>query len=201
MIDKSNVAWKNMSTYVSTQSTSQSSKIVNTMNFEFDYKRSRLLDSIGKSTEAILKTYDKDEESKRLSRDVLNAVLQTAAVEVGAIGVGAILGATLLDVSGILSASALAVAGLAVLPYQKYQIKSRVKAKLVDLRTQLKNVLQRHFESEMNHSVQKMKDTISPYSLFVRVEETKLTAITKEFEESRKKIAALAQVIDKNFKD
>jgi len=53
----------------------------------------------------------------------------------------------------------------------------------------------------MKHSIQKMKDTMSPYSLFVRVEENKLVSIRNEFEESRIKITALAREIDKNFKD
>jgi hypothetical protein len=67
--------------------------------------------------------------------------VQTAAVEVGALGIGALL-TTTLDVTGILSAGALAIAGFYILPYRRSQVKKDLREKVAKVRKDLSSTLQ-----------------------------------------------------------
>jgi hypothetical protein len=90
---------------------------------------------------------------------VQRAIIQTAAVEVGALGLGALLVAllhtTLLDVTGILGASAVAALGLYVLPYRRSKIKEDLRRRINLLRDQLNAAMNRQFEKELTDSVQR----------------------------------------------
>ncbi|MEZ4673714.1 MAG: hypothetical protein R2932_05645 [Caldilineaceae bacterium] len=80
-------------------------------------------------------------ESLKIAQEVQRAVFQTAAVEVGALGLGAVLVAILqgvwLDMTGILGASAVAALGLYVLPYKRNQVKAELRRQAAELRAQL----------------------------------------------------------------
>ena len=87
-------------------------------------------------------TYNREAESQKLAQEMQRAIMQTTAVEVGALGpLGALLVAVLhtplLDVTGILGASAVAALGLYVLPYRRSRIKIDLRERINELRGRL----------------------------------------------------------------
>ena len=127
--------------------------------------------------------------------------MQTAAVEVGAIGLGAILVAvlhtTLLDVTGLLSAGALAALGFYVLPYRKNRLKQQLRDGINALRDQLNESITRQFEHELSESMQRMREAVAPYTRFVRVEREKLERVSGEMDAVRTELAALRGAVAK----
>jgi len=123
-------------------------------------------------------------------------------VEVGALGLGALLVAALhtlvLDLTGLLFAGALAAVGLYVLPNRRRKARDELRAKVADLQERLHEALSSQFEQELSRSRQAMQEAIQPYTRFIRSEREKLTAIAgnldgieQEMRTLRAKIEAL----------
>ncbi|MEI2689252.1 MAG: hypothetical protein V9H69_05845 [Anaerolineae bacterium] len=85
-----------------------------------------------------------------------SALAQTALVEAGALGLGALLVAALhtlvLDLTGLLFAGALAAVGLYVLPNRRRKARDELRAKVADLQQRLHETLSAQFEQEMSRS-------------------------------------------------
>jgi hypothetical protein len=122
--------------------------------------------------------YDRSAESLKLAQDVQRSLIQAAAVEASALGLGAILVAvlhtTMLDITGILGAGAVAAMGLYVLPYRRNKLKQELRANINELRDQLHEVLSEQFEKELAESLLRLRAAIAPYTRLVRVERQKL---------------------------
>src|SRR5690606_28513343 len=160
-----------------------------------EFNRQNLLKSVGRSTREVVDSYDREAEALKLAQEVQRAILQTAAVEVGALGLGALLVAmlhtTLLDVTGVLGASAVAALGLYVLPYRRTRIKADLRERINDLRERLDAALTRQFEAELRQSVHRIHDAIAPYTRFVRVEREKLTNLDQKLKDASIQLAQL----------
>jgi small GTP-binding protein len=153
----------------------------------FEYNRQALLDSVGHAAREVVMTYDREAEARKLAESVRDAVAGTAIVQVGAVGLGALLIAilhgTLLDFTGVLTASALAVVGLLIIPAKKRRAKNDLRDKLEDLRQRLMSAMTEEFERELANSLQRLREAIAPYTRFVRAEQQKLTQIEDELGE------------------
>ncbi|MBP6015701.1 MAG: dynamin family protein [Candidatus Promineofilum sp.] len=142
------------------------------------YDRSRLIDSIGRSTRQAVESYDQSREAAELAASARQAV-----VNAGLAGVGASLGviiavvahAAFLDFTGIFAGVAAAALGLLVLPARKRKTKAEFSDKLTDLRTRLVTNLEQQFDREMRTSTQRIEDTIAPFDRFVRSERDRLS--------------------------
>ena len=159
----------------------------------FHYDRDRLIEGVGREAQRVVETYDKTREAQALAEGAQTAVAASAAIEVGAVGLGTLI--TILattaaaDVTGIIMASVLAALGLFVIPTRRRQAKNELKDKLAKLREQLSGALRTQFEREIERSLQRINEAISPYTRFVRAEQgkledmqAKLTAIDAELE-------------------
>ncbi len=156
-------------------------QIIGQVGGPFEYNRRALLDSVGRAAKEVVVTYDRDAESRQLAQGVRDAVAGAALIQVGAVGLGAVLLAilhgALLDVTGILSASALAVVGLLIIPAKRRRAKNDLREKLEDLRQRLMKSMGGEFERELASSLQRLREAIAPYTRFVRAEQQKLTRI------------------------
>jgi hypothetical protein len=74
--------------------------LVGQVSTSFDYDRAGLIKTIGSSATSIVASYDKTKEAEKLSQEMKAALVGTAAVEVGALGLGTIFAASLLDFTG-----------------------------------------------------------------------------------------------------
>src|SRR5204862_2037766 len=108
-----------------------------------------------------VESYDHDAESSRMAESVQVAVAGTAALQVGALGLGTVvtmLATTALgDLSGLLAAGALSIVGLLVLPAKRAAAKSELRAKVELMRTRLLNALTAQFERELTHAMQRIR--------------------------------------------
>jgi small GTP-binding protein len=140
--------------------------------------RRKLLDSLGQSAQKAVAGYDRRREATRLGESVQIALAGTALLEVGAIGLGSVVAAaatsTVVDVTGILAASTLAVLGLFVIPARRRQAKRALRARLEELRRRLLDGLTSEFESEIRHSLSRLEEATAPYTRFVRAERERL---------------------------
>jgi len=110
--------------------------------------------------------------------DIQKALTQTALVEAGAVGLGAILVAllhgVLLDLTGFLGAGLLAAAGLYLLPAKREKARKTLSQRIEELRARLREELTQAFERELEQSLTRMRTALAPYTRFVRVEEERL---------------------------
>jgi len=165
----------------------------------FETNRQALLQSVGRAAHEVVATYDKDAEARALADSVQMAVAQTALVEAGAIGLGAllvkVLAATLADVSGVLAAGAVAALGFYLIPNKRRRAKNDLQAKIGDLRTRLTRAITDQFEDELGRSLQRIRESMQPYTRFVETQqatlgdtETALTAIQANLRDLGKKL-------------
>lgn len=153
-------------------------RIVGQVGRSFDHDRTRLLDTVGRAAQRSVETYDRAAEAERLAESVQVAVAGTALVEVGALGLGAVIthlaASAAIDVTGILAASMVAVLGLFILPNRRHDAKRELRRKIAALREQLMSALTAQFDREIEGSVHRIGESIAPYTRFVRAEGERL---------------------------
>lgn len=152
------------------------------------YDRQRLVDSISVATQKAVDSFDKHKEAAELAEVARSAVVNTGvAGAVGAAGLGlAITGGlhlAFLDVTGIIAGVAFATLGALILPARRRKAKAELEEKLASLRQKLVSALTEQFEREMRRSAQRVEDTVSPFSRFVRSQTTKYTEQRDQLEE------------------
>ena len=164
----------------------QEEKIIGQVGGPFEYNRRQLLDSVGRAAKEVVMTYDREAEARKLASGVRDAVAGVALMQVGAVGLGALLIAilhtALADFTGILAAGALAVVGLLIIPAKRRRAKSDLYNKLEDLRLRLMAAMTEEFERELARSLQRLREAIAPYTRFVRAEQGKLTRIEADLD-------------------
>jgi len=144
----------------------------------FQYDRERLFDAVGKEASRVVDTYDKTREARMIASGAQDAVAAAAVLEVGAIGIGALITtiATTMavDVTGILVASLVAILGFFVIPAKRRQANKEMSAKVNAMRTKLADSLRSEFEREIKRSLENIHTAMQPYTRFVRAENNKL---------------------------
>ncbi|MDQ3247902.1 MAG: dynamin family protein [Chloroflexota bacterium] len=199
MVDKDYRQWHDVMEYLNRRATQHAERMVGQVGSNFEFNRQNLLASVGRDAQQVVDSYDREAESLKLAQEVQRAIIQTAAVEVGALGLGAILVAllhtTLLDFTGILGAGAVAALGLYVLPYRRTKIKQELRLHINALRDQLNAALTRQFEQELGDSVQRLREAIAPYTRFVRVEREKLDTLRNALQTQQTQLGHLRQAV------
>jgi small GTP-binding protein len=175
-------------------------RIIGQVGGPFEYNRRQLLDSVGRAAKEVVLTYDREAEARQLAQSVRDAVAGAAILQVGAVGLGAILVAllhtALLDFTGVLGAGALAIVGLLIIPAKRRRAKADLNDKLEALRARLMKAMTDEFEQELSRSLQKLREAIAPYTRFVRAEQQKLARIEGELSEVSATLAKSRAQID-----
>ncbi|RME99395.1 MAG: GTP-binding protein, partial [Chloroflexi bacterium] len=170
--------WQAVMDYLDERKQQYKKHIVGDVGGSFRYDRDHLIDSVGNSARRVVETYNVSAEAQKMAAGAQMAVAETAAAEVGAIGLGAII-ATLAttaaaDVTGILAAGVVAALGLFVIPARRHAAKKEMAGRVADLRTQLTGARTSQFNKELNGSLGRINDAVAPYTRFVRAEREKL---------------------------
>ncbi|MBX3053924.1 MAG: dynamin family protein [Caldilineaceae bacterium] len=197
MVDKDYRQWQGVIDYINQRASQHTNRMVGKVSSEFEFSRQTLLKSVGRSAREVVDSYDREAEASKLAQEVQRAIVQTAAVEAGALGLGALLVAvlqtTLLDVTGVLGAGAVAALGLYVLPYRRAKVKDGMRTHINDLRRRLDDAISHQFEEELAQSVQRIREAIAPYTRFVRVEREKLATLDETLSQARQQLRQLQQ--------
>lgn len=150
----------------------------------FHHDRQRLIDAVGREAHRVVETYDKDKEAQLIADNAQSSVAALAAVEIGAVGLGALVAilatTAAADVTGVLLASVVAALGLFVIPARRRQAKAEMHEKISTMRDQLIQSLRVEFQREIDRSLQNIQEAIAPYTRFVRAEENKLLETQEE---------------------
>lgn len=144
----------------------------------FTYDRERLMSAVGREAQRVVESYDKSSEAQAIAQGAQEAVAASAVLEVGAIGLGALVAAlastVAADVTGILLATFIAALGFIIIPARRRSAKNELREKIAALRLQLITALNTQFEKEIERSLHNIDSAIAPYTRFVRSEQAKL---------------------------
>ena len=166
-------------------------------------RRRQLIDSVSTTIKAIVNQYDRKREAEQLGTFVQDSVTHTALFGVGAVGVGALVATVLttkaLDVTGIVTASTLAVLGLFVIPYKRKQAKEAFKEKMDELRENLMKTLSATFTRESESAIQRLESNIKPYTGYVQSEQSRLQAEKETLDGMQNQLNDLNQSINRLF--
>src|SRR5699024_5998042 len=99
------------------------------------------------------------------------------------------------DITGILAASILAGVGLFVLPVKRRNARKDFHERSTELEKRLMDVMSEQFENELNRSVARIADAISPYTRFVRSSQEKYRSLEEELETVRGDLSGIRHAI------
>jgi small GTP-binding protein len=166
----------------------------------YSYDRARLMEGVGREAQRVVESYDKAREAEAMAEGARMAVAVSAAIEVGAVGLGAaitILAAPLaIDVTGLVLASSVAILGLFVIPVRRRSAKAALSAKVAELRQKLIAALRSHFDREIERSLRRIRDAITPYTRFVRAERGKLLDTQRELQDIKDELERIRVRVD-----
>ncbi|MDM8519538.1 dynamin family protein [Anaerolineales bacterium HSG6] len=191
--------WQTATDYLKARKDAYQSKIIGEVGQGFRYDRDRLIDSVGRSAQRVVDTYDKTIEAEKIAIDAQMAVAGTA-IAGGVVGLGAVLVALTttmaLDVTGVITAVFGGVMGLLILPRRRKAAKEELNNRLTELRLHLIGTLTNQFNKELERSVDRIKEAIGPYTRFVRSERDKLSEIQTDIVELERTQARLNSEIE-----
>jgi len=142
------------------------------------FERFKIIESVKRESQRIVEQFDKEDESKRIAEDAQMAVAASAAIEVGALGLGTLI--TVLattasaDFTGVMLAGLTALLGFFIIPAKKKQTRTLFSKRIADLREQLSDTLMAEFIKQIDLIVERINITIQPYSRFIRSEQISL---------------------------
>ncbi len=166
----------------------------------FHYERARMFEGLGQQAQRLVDEYDREQEARAIADGAQTAVAAVAAMEVGAVGLGALVVAlattVAADVTGLLMASLVAFLGLFVIPSRRRKAEQEMRDKVAAMRTKLASALRTQFESELERVLQRIHNTIAPYTRFVRAERDKLLESQTELERLQQEMGRLKVEIE-----
>lgn len=201
MIEKNLRVWQSIMDYLTRNRVPERrDHLIGDVGGSFDYNRGQLLESVVYSAQRVVETYDREKESQALVEDVRGALAATALTEAGAVGIGALLIALLhgaaFDITGVLAAGVVAAFGLYMLPARRRQVKKEFHAKIATMRTQLRETMEREFNSEMEQMLARIRGAIAPYTRFIRAEREHLTGVQQKLSDADVDMGRLRAEID-----
>lgn len=193
--------WQAVMEHLSTRRAVHAEHLVGQVNSTFEYDRDRLLETVGRAAKHAIETYDRSAEAEQMSGALQLAVAETALIEVGAIGLGAILTAlfttSALDFTGVIAAGTVAALGLFVIPAHRRKAKEDLREKIAQLRQRLMGTLIEQFEHELENGLHNIETAIAPYTRFVRAETGHLDEVQASLQDLRNTFASLDSEIER----
>ena len=168
---------------------------------QIQFERQKIIDSVRRESQRVVELFDKDEESRKIAEDAQMAVAASAAVEVGALGLGALV--TILattasaDLTGILLAGLTATLGFFIIPAKKKQTRTLFSKNIAELREKLRTTLDNEFSEQVNHVVARITEVTQPYSRFVRTEQGLIEKKIEQYKDLKNRIVVLKDDIFK----
>jgi hypothetical protein len=161
---------------------------------EFAYNREEVYARMRMQAEQRLASYDVNIESRRIIDHAMRAVIQSFGLGAGALGLGYIITSAVssvaLDVTGLTAATMLLVTSFLILPYKRSKAKADFQRRIEELRTHLRESLERESNTEIDRMIRSIGAAFEPYERFYAAESekierfaTKLSEITAEVRE------------------
>ncbi|HEX2833261.1 MAG TPA: dynamin family protein [Thermoanaerobaculia bacterium] len=169
-------------------------EIIGRVGREFAYNREEVYSRIRQHAEQRLSAYDVNVESRRIIDNAMRAVLHSFGLGAGALGLGYLLttavSSTAVDVTGLTAATMLLVTSFLILPYKRSKAKEEFTRRIEELRTQMRDSLDRESTTEIDRMLRNITSAFEPYLRFYALESEKierfaekLTKVEKEANE------------------
>lgn len=195
LVQKDLHEWQQVMGYLQRRQAQNADHLVGAGYGPRETRRRELIDTVGRSVQTIVESYNRNQEAKELAASVEAAVAQTALLEAGAVGLGTLVSIAVLssslDITGILAAGTLAVLGFFVIPFKRKQAKDNFKTKMLTLRTKLLAALTTQFNNERDSVIARLKDGVAPYTRYVRSERERIDASEVTLVGLRQNLSAL----------
>ena len=192
--------WRAVRDHFERRRSEHSERILGRLEGGFEYNRARLLETVGKAAQDTLAGYDKSREARRMADGARDAVTNAALLEVGAVGLGAAISlaasSTAADITGIAAAGLMAAVGFFILPHKRRKAKEELREKISTLRESLRGSLNEQLEREIKRSSGKIRETIAPYTRFVRGEQETLEERRRELDRLQGEVSAVRAKLD-----
>ena len=200
MVERNYRQWRTVVEYVERRRNARyDEEMIGEVKDHFEHDRGKLLRSVGKTAQDVVGGYDRERESELLANSIQTAVARTAAIEAGALGIGAVVVALattrFLDATGVIAAAIIAGYGLFVLPNRRRKARQDFREKTDALRRRLGEVVRRQFATELARSVEGMREAIAPYTRFVRTEHARMSRAGEDLAEIDEEVDAIKREI------
>jgi small GTP-binding protein len=205
LVDADYRQWQRINRHLADRRRASSDRIVGQGQIDDDSRpfhdeRRRMVEGVGGAAQKVVDTYDRRREASDLADGARNAVAAAAATGAGALGLGAIItfAATTAaaDFTGILLASVIAACGFFIIPAKRKRAKAQMRERIADVRARLSTALRKQFEEEIGRSSARMRESIAPYSRFVRAEGEKLGEADARLARLRTDLARVRERVD-----
>lgn len=177
LIERNLQLWQQVSEYVYRRARTSESLLPEGAAI-FQYRRQALINDIVTTANEIVARYDRSAEAAHVANELRQALATTAVIQVGAVGVGAIIATALkgavFDTTGVIAASVIAVGGLYVIPARRTALKNQLQQRMAEVRHALLTKLDQQFESELARMQGRITDAIGPYTRLVAAEVDRL---------------------------
>lgn len=201
MVERDLRLWQAVNDYIDRRQIDRhQDEIVGEVGGTFSYDRQALLAAVARRADEVVERYDPRREGLQIAEAIRSAVGQTALAEIGAVGLGALVIAlattATMDVTGILAALTVAGVGLLILPARKRRARDLLRRRSAELRERLTEALQDQFDREVERSTARVRDTLAPYSAFVRSEREKLQRLSQALARVDADVTDLRRIVD-----
>ena len=205
LVDADYRQWQRINRHLADRRRAFSDRIVGQHQIDDDSRpfhdeRRRMVEGVGGAAQKVVDTYDRRREASDLADGARNAVAAAAATGAGALGLGAIItfAATTAaaDFTGILLASVIAACGFFIIPAKRKRAKAQMRERIADVRARLSAALRKQFEEEIGRSSARMRESIAPYSRFVRAEGETLRETDARLARLRTELARVRERVD-----
>jgi small GTP-binding protein len=168
-------------------------EIIGRVGREFAYNREEVYSRMRVNAEQRLASYDVNVESRRIIDNAMRAVLHSFGLGAGALGLGYLLttavSSTAVDVTGLTAATMLLVTSFLILPYKRTKAKEEFRRRIEELRTHLRESMDRESNVEIDRMLRNITSAFEPYQRFYDAESAKIetfaTKLTKIEAEAR----------------
>lgn len=164
-------------------------------SIEIQVERKKIISTVKRGAQRVVEKFNRDAEARQIAEDAQLAVAASAAIEVGALGLGTLV--TVLattasaDLTGILLAGLTATLGFFIIPTKKKQAVKLFSEKVHAIRNQLSISLKDEITRQIDYVIDNIQETIAPYERFIRAENQKLINNNDQFDNSRREISQL----------
>lgn len=203
LVDSDLKQWQNISQYLTFRLRDHKSALgIDLSMGSFHRDRQAIINRIIRETRRVVETYDRDGEAKSIATSAQGAIATSAALEAGAIGLGTLV-TTLAttaaaDVTGIIMAGFMAALGFFIIPARRRQGKTKFLTKIAAVRTQLIDSLGKYLNEEIDRSLGNIRETLAPYTRFIRSERDKIMESQIKLQQLTEKMIRLKERIEQN---
>jgi len=204
MVETDYRQWQRITRHLSARRRAFQDRIVGAREDEesrpFQEERRRMVENVGGAAQKVVDTYDRRREAGLLADNARNAVATAAAAAGGAVGLGTLVtiaaSTAAADVTGIILASVVAALGFFIIPARRNRAKAQMRDKIADVRARLSEALHAQFRDEIVRSTGRMRDSVAPYTRFVRAEGGKLRETEARLLQLKADMAGIRERVD-----